>query len=239
MKNKRMNIFFSVYLLVCFVVIGAKYWYKKRVKNKKNHKELDFDINDDANSQMGKNDKEDLKYSYDIVNSWVNNCDQKSGIILTVIGVVITILMTSDFLKDLRAYIFIPFVKYWTEESELIFSVTRFTVFCLLAVAILMLILSCFYLFKAISANVDYKKIYNENPRLVKKSYIYYGTISEMTYEKFKKEEVDYVDDLKSQIYINSKIAIAKFKNYNQGLYWLKFLLLVSIMLFISIMLMN
>ena len=49
---------------------------------------------------------------------------------------------------------------------------------------------------------------------MVKSSYIFFGSICKMSYDDFKKEEVDYLDDLRSQIYVNSKIATAKFKNY-------------------------
>ena len=102
-----------------------------------------------------------------------------------------------------------------------------------------MLIASCYYLFRTIWANIDYEKMREENPRLVKKSYIFWGSISGMTYDEFKQEEVDYNDDLKSQVYVNSKIAAAKFQNYNEGLFWFKFLLLVSVMLFIAVMFMK
>ncbi len=57
-----------------------------------------------------------------------------------------------------------------------------------------------------------------------------------MKYKEFKKDNILFIDDLKSQIYINSNIAMEKFKNYNKGLYWVKFMLIVSIMLFIAIM---
>ena len=60
-----------------------------------------------------------------------------------------------------------------------------------------------------------------------------------MTYEDFKKSKVDYSEDLKSQIYVNSVIASNKFKNYNKSLYWFKFSLCVSCMLFIAIITMK
>ena len=150
-----------------------------------------------------------------------------------------TILATSDFLICLRRYIFVPFVKYWTEETDLAFSWSRLTVFVLLLIAAAFLVTSCFYLFKAISADINYKRMYDENPGLVKKSYVFFGTINGMSFDDFKKEEVDYLDDLRSQIYVNSKIATAKFNNYTEGLYWFKFMLLVSAMLFVAIMFMQ
>lgn len=167
----------------------------------------------------------------------MNNCDQKAGILLTVFGVAITVLVTSDFMKELRTYIFGPFVEYWTTDSQLDFSLGRFTVFSLLVIAVGMLITSCYYLFKAIAANTDYEKLRQENPRMVAKSYLFFCSISSMTYEEFRNDNISIKDDLKSQIYANSKIASTKFKNYNEGLSWFKMTLLVSVMLFVAVLL--
>ena len=225
-----------VLLFSCIVIIAVREWRYFRSKKKRNVQNPDNLIVDDENNDITRKDKEDLKHTYDTVNSWLNNCDQKAGILLAVVGVVITVLVTSDFLKNLRMYIFGPFVKYWTEETELDFSWSRFTVFVLLVIAVGMLITSCYYLFKAIWANTDYDKMREENPNLVRKSFVFWGTISGMTYDDFKRDNVNYENDLKSQIYVNSKIAMAKFKNYNEGLHWFKSLLLVSVMLFVAIM---
>lgn len=238
MKKKNMEIISAVYLSLCLVVIAVKLWKHFKEKDEKNCLESG-QLSDEGGEELKRKDKEDLHHTFDVVNSMVNNCDQKAGILLTVVGVAITILATSDFLKDLRAYIFTPVVKYWTEENDLAFSCSRFTVFILLIIGVSMLIRSCNYLFKAISANIGYKKMTNLHKGLVEKSYIFLGTISEMSIDEFKKDDVDYIDDLKSQIYVNSIIANAKFQNYNKGLYWFRFLLLVSVMLFISVMFMK
>ena len=159
--------------------------------------------------------------------------------LLAVIGVAVTIMMTGDFVKFLRHSIFIPFAEFCETQNEYMFSWSRFTVFFLLVVASAFLIMSCYYLFKAIGANIDYKKMYRENPGLVKKSYIFFGTISGMKYDEFKNDEVNFEEDLKSQIYVNSKIATTKFQNYNEGLFWFKFLLIVIGMLFVAVMFMQ
>lgn len=193
---------------------------------------------DDNQQEPSTREIDDLQYTLDVVNSWVNNCDQKAGILLTVFGVAITVLVTSDFLKELRTYIFVPFVEYWNNsESQLEFSLGRFAVFCLLVIAVGMLITSCYYLFKAIAANTDYEKLRQETPGMVAKSYLFFGSISSMTYEEFRIDNISIKDDLKSQIYANSKIASTKFKNYNEGLFWFKMILLVSVMLFVAVLL--
>lgn len=183
-----------------------------------------------------KNGNDDLKFTLESVNSWLNNCDQKAGILLTVVGVAITVIMTSDFLKYIRSYIFAPFMAYCLGNSDLSFSWSRFTVFGLLVIAMAILITCCIYLFRAIRANLVDEKTYKENPNLVKTSYIYYKSISQMNYDDFEKGGAKFEEDLKSQIYINSKIATEKFKNYNEGLFWFELLLLDAVMLLVAIM---
>ena len=183
--------------------------------------------------------KEELQYTLELVNSWVQNCDQKAGMLLAVIGVAITVMLTSDFIKFIRNYIFIPFVEFCEGKGEHIISWSRFIVFFLLVVASVLLIKSSLYLFNASSANINDEKMYKENPTLVKNSFIFFNSISEMRFDDFKKDEVEFEDDLKSQIYINSIIAKIKFKNYNNGLRWFKFFLYVSGILFVAIMVMK
>lgn len=183
--------------------------------------------------------KEDLQYNLQSVNSWLNNCDQKAGILLTVVGVAVTVIMTSDFMKFLREYIFLPFMNYCSGNHDLSFSWSRFSVFLLLIIAMVILITCCHYLFQVISANIDYEKMRKENPDLVKTSYFFFRSISRMNYCDFKKGGVEYGEDLKSQIYVNSKIATTKFEKYNESLFWFKLLLVVSILLFIAILFVN
>lgn len=228
-----MNTFWIVYLIGC---IGCIVYLCVHRKN--NNQQTNGDDVVEGQQEPAVRDKDDLQYALDVVNSWVNNCDQKAGILLTVFGVAITVLATSDFLKELRAYLFVPFVEYWTNsESQLEFSLGRFTVFSLLVIAVGMLITSCYYLFKAITANTDYGKMRQNNPRMVGKSYLFFGSISGMTYDEFRSDRVDFKEDLKSQIYTNSKIAVAKFRNYNKGLFWFKMILVVSVMLFVAVLL--
>lgn len=227
-----MNTFWIVYLIGC---IGCIIYLCVHRKN--NNQQTNGDDVVDGQQEPAVRDKDDLQYALDVVNSWVNNCDQKAGILLTVFGVAITVLVTSDFMKELRTYIFGPFVKYWTTESQLEFSMGRFTVFCLLVIAMAMLITSCCYLFKAITANTDYVKMRQDNPGMVAKSYLFFGSISNMTFDEFRRDNIDIKEDLKSQIYVNSKIASTKFKNYNEGLFWFKMILLVSVMLFVAVLL--
>ena len=163
-----------VYLSICIVVIVAIHWWHVKGKKKENSQETEPLHTAVDNSEPVKKQKDDLQHTYDTVNSWVNNCDQKAGILLTVVGVAMTILATSDFLKYLRTYIFAPFVKYWTEKTDITFLWGRFAVFVLLLIAATMLIASCIYLFKAISANINYDEERKKYPSMVIVLYIFW-----------------------------------------------------------------
>lgn len=226
-----MEKFRIIYFFSCIVVIGIVSFSNLFGKKKKDSKK------GPVPTETADRKKEDLQLTLESVNSWLNNCDQKAGILLTFVGVAITVILTSDFMKYLRGYIFTPFMQFCSGESDLLFSWSRFTVFVLLVIAMVMLITCCFYLFRAIRADTDYEKECQKNPNLVETSFIFYGTISKMPYDDFRKGGVKFDEDLKSQIYVNSIIATEKFNNYNEGLFWFKRLLLVAIMLFIAIML--
>lgn len=225
-----MEIIRIVSLIACIVAIGAiivgHFWEKRKRTQPENR----------FFSSTVDKEKEDLKFTLDSVNSWLNNCDQKVGILLAVVGVAITVILTSDFMYYLRSYIFAPFLDYCSGDTDLTFSWGRFSVFILLAIAIVVLIVCCIYLFRAISANIDYDKMYRENPELAKTSFIHFGTISQMKYTDFRMGGIGFEEDLKSQIYVNSIIATMKFRNYKEGLFWFKLLLLVSVFLFFAIM---
>lgn len=225
-----------IFFVACTVVIIYGIYRRVRKMRKPDNSQTELSEIPDIDNNKG---KEELQFTLESVNSWLNNCDQKAGMLLAVIGVATTILFTGDFVKFIREHIFTPFVEFCEGQGEHLFSWGRFTVFFLLVIAVILLIMSCYYLFRAIGANINYTKMYEENPGLVKRSYIFFGTISNMKYKEFKKDEADYDEDLKSQIYVNSKIATNKFQNYNRGLSWFKLLLLVVGMLFIAVMFMQ
>ena len=226
-----MELIRKIYFFVCIGAIGwvviRHFWNKKK-------KKLENTTSSLTSEKTDKN-KDEYQFTLELVNSWINNCDQKAGIVLAVVGVIVTVVMTSDFVKFMREYVFVPFMDYCSGNKELSFSWSRFTVFFLFVIAVIILITCCCYLFRAIRANIDYTKMYKENPELEKTSQIFYGTISGMKYDDFKKGGIEFVDDLKSQIYVNSNIATTKFQNYNEGLFWFKLLMLVSLLLFIAI----
>lgn len=62
--------------------------------------------------------EQDLKENLDRVNMWISNCDQKASFILAMLGVGITILFTSDFVKYVRKTIIAPFKTYLCDNIQ-------------------------------------------------------------------------------------------------------------------------
>ena len=222
-------------LLVC----GCYFLFQVRQKLKHKKSSNTTTLKDDGLPKIPETDKmqkEDLAHCLDIVNSWISNCDQKAGIILSAIGVALPILMTSEYMIQLHRIIFVPFFDYWKDVSDLEFDFARFMVFIFLLITLVLLTQTSYMMIRTITPNTDYEKMYRENPALVPQSYIYYKTIAEMDYAIYKADEVSYIDDLKSQIYVNSRIASSKFVMFSRGLYWLKMTICFAMLLFFSIM---
>ena len=75
---------------------------------------------------------DDLKEKLERVNSWIGNCDQKASFLLTMVGVIATIICTSDYVKAVKEILISPFVDYWTNDiggfNELRFSIALFLI---------------------------------------------------------------------------------------------------------------
>ena len=95
------------------------------------------------------------------------------------------------------------------------------------------------FLLNSLKPKIDYNKLVNENPMMAKKSYIFYGSVANMSYDEFQTAKFDYENDLRSQVYANAKIAYEKFRNYLNGFFWFKMMMLSALFLFVSVMFMN
>ena len=151
---------------------------------------------------------------------WVGNCDQKAGLILAMLGVGVTILFTSDFVRFIRNELVIPFKTYLHEFIGVLDWHRLFIALTLIYVAIG--ILMCFYhLLNSILAKTDLNKFSQaglENPSMFQ-----YEAIAGKTYREYCESEVNLLNDLRSQVYVNSVICTIKFKHYNKAirtLYW-------------------
>lgn len=116
--------------------------------------------------------------------------------------------------------------SYWDGVEGMGFNFSRFAVFRFLLTTAIAAIVSLYYLLNTIRPNIDYKSFFEKNPGMVQKSHIFYGSVANMSYEQFQKDEFDYKEDLRSQVFTNAKIAYTKFQNYLEGFFWFKLMML-------------
>lgn len=180
-----------------------------------------------------------LKESLDMTNMWIGNCDQKASILMAVIGVIFTIVMTSDAIRTVRNYIVLPFLDYCNGNDEMCFSFSRFSVFVFLMITSVFAVLSLWNILNSIKPNLDYNAMKTDNPQMEPKSFIFYGSVANMSYEEYKNIYFDYENDLRSQVYTNAKIANLKFNNYLKGFFWFKMMTISAIVLSINVIFMQ
>lgn len=158
---------------------------------------------------------EEAKASLDRINSWINSCDSKAGTVLALIGVLLTIIFTNDGMAEM--YNVLQNIVPPANLCTVLYIVFLGSSVFMLCYGIARLILS---LVARINTNI-YKQ-----PGLIIDSVLFFGKISNrpsyLTFQNnvlsMKKE--DYLKDLLSQVYINSKIANEKHVNYDKGIKW-------------------
>lgn len=156
-------------------------------------------------------ESEDLNIIFDRINNWINNCDTKSSIVLSFVGIILGIIFTTDYITKLfEIYKKIYLSTNLVNLLFLLFSIG----------SIICIIKGIIHLILCIRAKIDINNEYG----LITDSLIYYKSIAVNSNYKEYEEKMDKLnqDTLKkeiiSQIYINSKICTKKFKNYNIGL---------------------
>ena len=158
---------------------------------------------------------EEAKASLDRINGWINSCDSKAGTVLALTGVLLTIIFTNDGLTAMYNVLqkSIPPVNFCTVLYV-----------GLLGISALVLGYGMVRLVLTLVARID-SNVYNE-PGMITDSVLFFGKISNRaSYQIFQSDVLnmkkeDYLKDLLSQIYINSKIANEKHVNYNKGIKW-------------------
>jgi len=169
---------------------------------------------------------------------WIHNADIKNSILLSFIGIIMIPLI--EILFSRASNISISFDSILLREQSLTFILYRFFLFVYFLLIPTTFLNSVFCFMSALYGRVNLKNIKNKN--LIKHSLIFFGTISTMEYHVYKNQILNQrldsrVDDLLSQIYINSVICSKKFKLYNQGLMSMSiFMLLVIVALIICVL---
>lgn len=183
-------------------------------KTKQRQKNVDSQVNNT------KKDSDELEYALNVldrVDMWIGSCDNKLGILIGIIGVVLTICITSDSVNS-----FLVFIKnlYVRVEGSKDIQATFFLF--LVVIAVVLWALAAYFLVKALFVRINTEDFKQE--QLHNESNIFFGSISARKYKDFKKSFLsqtndDKISDVLSQIFINSNIAQIKHKYYNKGLF--------------------
>jgi hypothetical protein len=158
----------------------------------------------------------DDKYkNLDRVNFWVSNCDSKVSYLLTLQGIVLTIIFTSRnataCLLTTLSYKFSCINFGWK-------SIFRFLEGVSLYLFLAFIFISLFHAYHTLRARLD-PKIFKQNG-LETKSILFFETIANRKFSDFVNDQLSQTEnqlnnDIDSQIFINSKICQQKFKHYN------------------------
>ena len=153
------------------------------------------------------------------INQWISNCDTKSSFVLTLFGVLLTIIFTSNVGEGMISTFSLQKTNDWNGETLRNFSLL------LLTITFFVTSIKTFYhIFSTLKGRID-SKIYSQKG-LITASNIFFGSIASKTFENYEtscntEDETTFLNDLNSQVFINAKIVTEKFKHYNKSLLWM------------------
>jgi len=159
---------------------------------------------------------EDKYKNLDRVNYWISNCDSKVSYLLTLEGIILTIIFTSNYSKcliDTFSYEFTSLNK--DSFFRLLESLTLY-------VFSAMIIISLYNAYLTLRPRLN-PKVFKE-AGLSTKSVLFFESIANRTFAEFIATQQSYNStnklekDIDSQVFINSKICQLKFKHYNYTL---------------------
>lgn len=186
-----------------------------------------------SNERNSNNTKPNIDYQIEITTQtlernlgFISNCDNKASIILTAVGVLLTIILTSEGLASIK-----DILKKSLSQITFLNFIYMFVFFS----SVIILLSGILFLISVLIARSGISETKGS-----KNSLIFFGGINSFNkianYEKAikKMDKKDLLDDLISQIYINSKIATKKYRRYNLGLKFtvIGFFLFIGVILF-------
>lgn len=160
--------------------------------------------------------KDDLESSLEMVNSWIGNCDQKASFLLAIQGVFASLMLSNDSITWFKTNIIDPFLLYWKTGDGSFDAESCFIGMAVILSAVLIFVSMMCMVF-SLRAKTNYSK--EKCGGMVDHSTLFYGDVAKMTYQEFCKTEVNILNELRSQIYVNSQICDKKFKFYRVGLF--------------------
>lgn len=179
--------------------------------------------------------KDDAYKTLEITNMWIENADSKISYALAFIGVLLGFIVSRDKPIDVGSTVVNAFnrIGMFLDNPNSIFNITiekNILVLVLMTILMTTAIISIIYLLIALKGSIDLHE-YNEEGLTIK-SNIFWGSVSKKKYKDFRYDvtnisENDLMNDITSQIFINSKICNKKFENYNKGIKYIIFTVII------------
>lgn len=186
----------------------------------------------------------------DRIIEWVKTCDTKASIMLTLVCLMVSFVITSDFVLSGIHSIFKSVADYHPDTWSLK-DISVSGALCLLSLFLsLYLLMGSIYrfvmvvyskphesleethkqslIFKLFNFVFRYQRKNLNDPLTKKDSFIHLNHIANISYSEFKEKmtnedyyEKEEIDDYLSQIYINAKRCKEKFEDYNSAILWM------------------
>lgn len=152
------------------------------------------------------------------IQMWVGNCDQKASFLLAIIGIMLALFFSTDVVVNSISNIKVSIVEACSNNQCCQFIAwTIFALFVL--IAFVLSFAAIFYLLLALRSSIDADKY--KDAKTNRPSFTFFGVIAKQSYLDFKgssrPSDSEIIDELHSQIYINSKICNQKFEYFNTG----------------------
>ena len=176
-----------------------------------------IDTSKEKNKEIPSFESRQLEYKIDIASQvlernirFVNSCDNKTSIILTAIGVLLTLIVTNEGLYEI-----VETIKKCVETI----NVYRTIYLVIFVLAVVIMAIGIFNLGRVLVAKTS-EKVKGLNSGY---SRIFFSGITRNEdYEEYRKSfcamgQEELLDELLEQVYINARIANDKYSKYNQG----------------------
>ena len=171
--------------------------------------------------------KDDLLQTLDRTIAWIENCDTKASIILSGIGVILGIVLASDYIGEISMIFksMIDNIGFWT-GIHIFLSI----------IAICSIIVGTIFLLRVLIAKTNVRRLANKG--VIGQSFTFFSSIArQKSLQDYKTKlmncfENDWINEIISQIYICSLICDKKFRSYKIGL----ILSVIGFALFVAMM---
>ena len=182
--------------------------------NKNNHSTNDQKSNVTMDHNTIENKIEYALKALERTDTWIDSCDNKMSVLLGALGIMLTILVTTESISKACGFILRLFED--VNWHNILFLIALFIV-------LFSYTMTVYYIVNTVFARVDNNRFFQK--KMSKKSNVFFGSISKLSFAEYKNSFIhetaeEQINDILSQIYINSVIASQKYKNYNSSLKW-------------------